>query len=180
MRKYAIAIVIGLLACTTAVEAKIQHPHQHQAHAAYAASGWGWGGDGAAQVAHREQGYGRATVARYGASVGNLPAHCYAALSHGTYGTLKPCGCFAEWLLTGHTEHVLNGVNMWLASAWLAFQRVPAGPGTAAVMRGHVVAILADNGDGTVRAHDSWGIHNMSKRRVIAFVDPRQRHYAAR
>ena len=143
--------------------------HSIAAHAGYA------DGYGAAHTAHNGNAYHGAAVARYGASTGNLPSHCYAAARQG-----GPCGCFAEWLLTGHTEHVLNGVNMWLASAWLAFQRVPAGPGTAAVMRGHVVAILADNGDGTVRAHDSWGIHNMSKRRVIAFVDPRQRHYAAR
>jgi hypothetical protein len=25
-----------------------------------------------------------------------LPRPCYAALSHGSYGTLKPCGCFAQ------------------------------------------------------------------------------------
>ena len=132
-------------------------------------------GYGSAQTArHGNARHGEA-VARYGGSVGNLPSHCYTAMRQG-----GPCGCYAEWLLTGQTAHVLNGVNMWLASAWLAFQRVPAGPGTAAVLAGHVVAVLADNGDGTVRVHDSWQIHNISKQRVIAFVDPHQRRYASR
>ena len=140
------------------------------AHAGYA------DGYGAAQTAHHGNAYHGAAVARYGASTGNLPGGpCQQAARMG-----GPCGCFAEGLLLGRYDHVLNGINMWLAPAWLAFQRVPAGPGTAGVMPGHVVAILADNGDGTVRVHDSWQIHNISKRRFIAFVDPRQRRYASR
>lgn len=173
MRISAILLACGVIALSaTAGEARTRHHSYSHAPAAPAAPGWGWGA-GAPQVAYREQTHGRATMARSARSYGygNLSGPCQIAARMG-----GPCGCIAESLLLGRTEHVLNGVNMWLASAWLAFAHVPAGPGTAAVMRGHVVAVVADNGNGTVRVHDSWAIHDVSKRRIIAFVDPHQLH----
>jgi len=95
-----------------------------------------------------------------------LSAPCRQAAREG-----GPCGCWAAEHLLGTSEHVWHGVNVWMASDWLRFRHVNPGPGTAAVMHHHVVPVLADNG-ATVTVNDSWGVHEVSKRAVIAFVQP--------
>jgi hypothetical protein len=107
--------------------------------------------------------------------VGVKPNCFWAAASMG-----GPCGCWAEAMLMGFTDHVRNGINWWLAADWLGpkFQRVNPAPGTVAVFvsRGgrayHVAPVKAVSADGkTAILHDSWKIHPVRTAGLI-FVQP--------
>jgi hypothetical protein len=98
---------------------------------------------------------------------GSLPGPCYLARRQG-----GPCGCVAEGIIFGRYDHVLNGMNLWLANAWLGFPRATPGPGTAAVWPGrHVEAVVANNGDGTVTTSGPYGQRRVRISSVV-FVDP--------
>jgi hypothetical protein len=98
-----------------------------------------------------------------------LPGPCYVAARMG-----GPCGCTAESKIFGTTEHVLNGMNLWLAREWHRFPRsLSPQPGDAAIWGNyHVEAIIANNGDGTVTTDGPYG-----QRRVrissVSIVNPR-------
>ena len=92
-----------------------------------------------------------------------LPGPCRQAARMG-----GPCGCWAEYTLFGRLEHVVHGVNMWLAADWLRFRRVSSvGEANAAVYlsrRGHayhVAPIVAGV------AHDYFGNHSVGGRVVL-------------
>ncbi len=126
----------------------------------------------------------RRSYAHYGRSYSRaLPSPCYLAARQG-----GPCGCVAMGHIFGRYDHVLNGMNLWLARTWLGFPRTSPRPGTAAVWgTHHVEAIISNNGDGTITTSGPYG-----NRRVriasVAIVDPhggyashhegRHRHYA--
>src|SRR5208282_4580927 len=59
---------------------------------------------------------------------GSLPGPCYLARRQG-----GPCGCVAMGHIFGRYDHVLNGMNLWLARTWLGFPRTSPRAGTAAV-----------------------------------------------
>lgn len=103
-----------------------------------------------------------------------LPGPCYVAARMG-----GPCGCTAESKIFGTTEHVLNGVNLWLAREWHRFPLGAPEAGNAAIWGNyHVEAIVANNGDGTITTDGPYG-----QRRVrissVSIVNPRGGlHYA--
>ncbi len=115
---------------------------------------------------------------------GALPGPCYLARRQG-----GPCGCVAEGIIFRRYDHVLNGVNLWLADAWLGFPQAAPAAGTAAVWPGrHVEAVVANNGDGTVTTLGPRG-HRRVRISSVVIVDPHgrydghregHRHYASR
>lgn len=124
----------------------------------------GWvSGYGGYQGAPARQAHGRAVVAVHG---GNLPSHCYAALNHGSYGHLTPCGCWAQNYVFGSSERlmVVNGrkVNLWLAWTWAqVFPRTTPHAGAVAVTPGHVVPIVGVPRPGYITVADSWQTHDV-------------------
>jgi hypothetical protein len=87
-----------------------------------------------------------------------------------------PCGCVAEEIIFGRSDHVLNGFNLWLANEWLRFPRALPRAGTAAVWPGrHVEAVVAVNGNGSVTTNGPYGLRRVSLSRVV-IVDPRAHH----
>jgi hypothetical protein len=100
------------------------------------------------------------------ASLSGLPSDCLRAASMG-----GPCGCHTEDYFFHRTDHVLNGVNMWLANGWFAFRRTAPGPGTAAIWPGrHVAPVVAVNGS-TVTVADYFGTREVRMAGLV-FVDP--------
>jgi hypothetical protein len=121
------------------------------------ASGWGWGSSQAATPIYTHSA---------GRHSGNLPGPCYAALSHGSYGTLKPCGCYAQGRVFGTYERwmVIGGrkVNLWLASTWAqVFPRTTPHAGAVAVWPGHVAYIVGVLRAGYITVADSWQTHDV-------------------
>jgi hypothetical protein len=99
---------------------------------------------------------------------GALPGPCYLARRQG-----GSCGCVAMGHIFGRYDHVLNGMNLWLARTWLGFPRSSPKPGTAAVWgTHHVEAVVADNGDGTITTSGPYGNRRV-KIASVAIVDPR-------
>lgn len=95
-------------------------------------------------------------------STENLDAPCRKARSLG-----GPCGCFASELIFGHSIP-----DLWKAWNWaIKFPHTSPAAGTAAVRPHHVVIVEANNGDGTVTVHDSWGVHRQGIR-GWTFVNP--------
>lgn len=102
------------------------------------------------------------------AQVAGLPGPCYLARRQG-----GSCGCVAMGHIFGRYDHVLNGMNLWLARTWLGFPRSSPKPGTAAVWgTHHVEAVVADNGDGTITTSGPYGNRRV-KIASVAIVDPR-------
>ncbi len=145
----------------------------------------GWQGKGYPHHARRhhvprQARHGRSYSHR---SYSGLPGPCYVARRQG-----GPCGCVAMGHIFGRYDHVLNGMNLWLARTWLGFPRTSPAPGMAAVWGAHhVEAIVATNGDGTITTSGPYG-----NRRVrigsVTIVNPHggyaghreSRHYASR
>jgi hypothetical protein len=95
-----------------------------------------------------------------------LPAPCRQAARMG-----GPCGCWAAYTLFGRLEHVVNGINLWLASDWLRFPRASSvSDANAAVYLGrggrayHVAPIVAGV------AHDYFGDHAVAGRVVYVYA----------
>ena len=109
--------------------------------------------------------------------VSGLPGPCQVAASMG-----GPCGCWAEYVLLGRLDHVLSGINMWLANDWLRFPRAEASPGTAVVWPGrHVAPVVAVHNDRTGRAvavttRESWGLRRVSLAGLVIVQPPGRRH----
>jgi hypothetical protein len=105
----------------------------------------------------------------------NLTEPCRQAARMG-----GPCGCWAEEHFFGRSDHVLNGMNLWLADEWRrVFPHVRPAAGTAAIWPGrHVAPVVAYNGGSTVTVADSWGTHDVSIRGLV-FVDPYSRYARA-
>jgi hypothetical protein len=111
-----------------------------------------------------------------------LPAPCYAALSHGSYGRLTPCGCWTQGYVFGRYDRwmVVAGkrVNLWIADNWAhVFPRTRAHRGAVAVWPGrHVAPVVGDpeivRGVEYVEVADSWRTHRVRTAGLI-FVDPR-------
>ena len=166
MRIATVLAAIGLMALTT------------QAHAYPGWSGPEWQPSGLSQshryaysrrAATHHRHYARAHYGRsYGHHGGSLPGPCYLARRQG-----GPCGCVAEGKIFGRFDHVLNGINHWLANAWLGYPRTSPRPGTAAVWRGHshVEAVISNNGDGTVTTDGPYGQRRVRIASVV-IVDP--------
>ena len=137
---------------------------------------------------HRHHGYAhqRARHGHYGRSYnhGTLPGPCYLAARQG-----GPCGCLAMGKILGRYDHVLHGMNLWMANSWLGFPRTSPRPGTAAVWPGrHVEAVVAVNGDGTITTSGPYGNRRVRLGSVV-IVDPHgsytshhyaRQHYASR
>lgn len=106
-----------------------------------------------------------------------LPKPCYSALSHGSYGRLVPCGCFAQGYVFGSYERwfILHGrkVNLWLADTWrLVFPRTTPHRGAVAVWPGrHVAPVAGLSKPGYVTVVDSWGTHDVRTAGLV-FVQP--------
>jgi hypothetical protein len=105
------------------------------------------------------------------AETGAKPSCFWTARSMG-----GPCGCWAEWVLLGLTQHVWNGVNMWLAQDWADhFRHVEPAPHTAAVFpHRHVApvkAVQVVGGTKMVLLEDSWATHWRPAAGLI-FVEP--------
>ena len=110
-----------------------------------------------------------------------LPGPCYAAHSHGSYGPIKPCGCFAQGYVFGSYERwmMIGGrkVNLWLADTWrLIFPHTRPHRGAVAVWPGrHVAPVDGDpkiiKGVEYVTVVDSWRTHDVRTAGLV-FVDP--------
>jgi hypothetical protein len=143
-----------LLACTIAT-ASAHTRHHHYRHYAH-------------QHVYRTNsmvrglGYGLAHM------LGSLSEPCRQAARMG-----GPCGCHAEEYFFHRSEHVVNGINLWLADEWRhAFRHVQCAAGTAAVWPGrHVAPVVSCDGGGRMTVADSWGTHEASIRGVV-FVQP--------
>lgn len=143
MRIFVISLGL-LLALLNPVQARHYH-HHHRSH-----------------YHHRSysQHYSRHYSRHWGGG-SNLSEPCRIARSLG-----GPCGCFASELIFGHTIR-----SLWTAASWYKFPRTEPHAGDAAVRPHHVVLVVANNGDGTVTVHDSWGTHRQSVH-GWTFVDP--------
>lgn len=126
-------------------------------------------GSSAAQARHRHHGRHHTRHHHY--------AHHWAY--HGLSGACRqaaamggPCGCVAEELIFGRSDHVLGGRNLWLAQAWLGFPRSAPGPGKAAVWpHRHVEAVVRTNGDGTITTNGPYGMRRVRLASVV-IVNP--------
>ena len=110
-----------------------------------------------------------------------LPKPCYSALTHGTYGHLAPCGCWAQGYVFHNYERwfTLHGkrVNLWLADTWrFVFPHTTPHRGAVAVWPGrHVAPVVGDpkivRGVQYVTVADSWATHDVTTAGKV-FVQP--------
>ena len=68
------------------------------------------------------------------------------------------CGCGVALHVFGHPVR-----SLWLAANWLSFPRANPAPGMVAVRRGHVFAILQNEGNGRVLAYDPNSGHHKTR-----------------
>lgn len=123
-----------------------------------------------ARSRHHQQSSHYAGRHHYRASYANLDAACSSAARQG-----GPCGCWAQEYFFHSSARIYGGHNLWLAREWArAFPHVVVPvAGNAAVWPGghHVAPVIANNGDGTVTVHDSWGDHAV-RTAGLTFVSP--------
>lgn len=111
---------------------------------------------------------------------GGLSGPCRQAAHEG-----GPCGCHTEEFFFGRSDHVLNGLNMWLADTYgEVFRHVAPGPDTVAWWKHrHVAPVISTVHEArignrvvlAVTVDDYFGQHDVSIASVTAFVDPRSR-----
>jgi hypothetical protein len=146
-----LAILFGcsILMLATASQARTHHHHHHHHrhhHRGHEAANADRESRGRSHARRHSERSGEATQGAFDnvrSGAGRTVAHPQGCPS------TSFCGCGVALYVFGHQVR-----SLWLAANWLSFPSASPAPGMVAVRRGHVFAILANRGRGSVLAYD--------------------------